>query len=371
MNIRLAMHGDAHEQTSAEVDSGSDTATQRPSLSGPIMPAWYCVGESGSFKPGQLRAVRICGEQIVVLRREDGALRALRDRCPHRGMALSKGTLDGDAITCPFHGWQFTSEGRCRSIPALSTSERIDVARIHVRSFDIQERQGLVWINPVGSDPDGPAIPGVDFEPAGPPLTVAIEVEASFDLSVLSLVDPAHVTYVHDSWWWRTSKKTREKVKRFEPSPYGFTMRNHQAGKAALAYRLLGGVPDVEIEFRLPGVRLERISAGRRKFANYTFVTPISERRSMLTNVMYWNVPLLNVARPAVRPLVRQFLDQDRRVLEIAQQGLDRQPSMILLGECDLPGQWYFGLKREFIRASRAGERFFNPLAAQELRWRT
>jgi hypothetical protein len=86
---------------------------------------------------------------------------------------------------------------------------------------------------------------------------------------------------------------------------------------------------------------------------------------------MYWNWPLLNVARYVLRPLARQFLNQDRDVLQIAQKGLDRQPSMILLGECDLPGQWYFGLKREFLRSFGTESPFVNPLKVQELRWRS
>jgi hypothetical protein len=44
---------------------------------------------------------------------------------------------------------------------------------------------------------------------------------------------------------------------------------------------------------------------------------------------------------------------------------------MILLGECDLPGQWYFGLKREFLRSFGTESPFVNPLKVQELRWRS
>ncbi|MDQ0475070.1 phenylpropionate dioxygenase-like ring-hydroxylating dioxygenase large terminal subunit [Labrys wisconsinensis] len=350
--------------------TASDERRDRPALTEPIAEAWYCIGESRSFKAGQLRSVQVCGEQIVVARRDDGGLRALRDRCAHRGMALSKGTFKEGLITCPFHGWQFTVDGACAAIPALSASDSVDVGKIRIRSFDVVDHLGMVWLKPGGGS-GAPALPDIDFEPAGPPLAVSVEVNASFDLSVLSLVDPAHVAHVHTSWWWRTSRTPREKVKQFEPSPHGFTMRSHQAARAALMYRLLGGIPDVEIEFRLPGVRLERIAAGKRRFANYTFVTPVADRKAILTNVMYWNWPLLNLARYAVRPLVRQFLNQDRDVLEIAQRGLDRQPTMILLGESDLPGQWYFGLKREFLRSSGAGSLFLNPLESRELRWRS
>jgi phenylpropionate dioxygenase-like ring-hydroxylating dioxygenase large terminal subunit len=369
--MRLAT--EVAKQSLVKTAEGSDVdeARDRPGLSEPIAHAWYCIGESRSFRRRQLRAVQVCGEQILVVRRDDGELHALRDRCPHRGMALTKGTLQDGRITCPFHGWQFNTEGACVAIPALSRLESVDVAKIRIRAFDVVERFGMVWIKPGDKGGMWPPLPDVDFEPVGPPLAVSVEVEASFDLSVLSLVDPAHVAHVHDSWWWRTSKVAREKIKQFEPSPYGFTMRSHQAARAPLLYRLLGGVPDVEIEFRLPGVRLERISVGQRRFANYTYVTPVAHRKAILTNVMYWNWPLLNVARYVLRPLARQFLNQDRDVLQIAQKGLDRQPSMILLGECDLPGQWYFGLKREFLRSFGTESPFVHPLKVQELRWRS
>ena len=39
---------------------------------------------------------------------------------------------------------------------------------------------------------------------------------------------------------------------------------------------------------------------------------------------MYWNIPALNLLKPVARPLMRQFLGQDRDVLQIAQRGLDR-----------------------------------------------
>ena len=300
-----------------------------------------------------MRAVQVCGEQILVVRRDDGGLRALRDRCPHRGMALTKGTLQDGRITCPFHGWQFTTEGACAAIPALSRVESTDVTKIRIRAFDVVERFGMVWIKPGDKGGTSPPLPDVDFEPVGPPLAVSVEVEASFDLSVLSLVDPAHVAYVHDnSWWWRTSKVAREKIKQFEPSPYGFTMRSHQAARAAFVYRLLGGVPDVEIEFRLPGVRLER---DLRRTAPVCELHVRDARRQSQGDPDECDVLELAFAERRsschATPGRGNSLNQDRDVLQIAQKGLDRQPSMILLGECDLPGQWYFGLKREFLRS--------------------
>ncbi len=336
----------------------------------PLPDAWYCVGESRSFGR-RLRAVALDGEQLVMGRDTGGALFALRDRCPHRGMALSAGRLIEDALTCPFHGWRFGTDGACREVPTLSSHDAADFSRIRVQPFPVRESAGFAWVNPnLGPGGETPPLPALDFEPAGR-LVVEIDTEASYDLTTLSLVDPGHVAFVHDSWWFRPSKGLREKVKRFAPTPHGFTMTSHATTTSSPVYRLLGGMPDVEIEFRLPGVRLERIKAGAKRVANYTFATPLAGNRTRLTNALYWSTPALNPLKPLARPLMRQFLTQDRDVLQAAQKGLDRKPTMVLLGQGDLPSQWYFRLKREALEAAREGRPFANPLAAQELRWRS
>ncbi|CAM2990345.1 aromatic ring-hydroxylating oxygenase subunit alpha [Methylobacterium mesophilicum] len=338
----------------------------------PLGNAWYCVGQSRSLGRTGLRAVELNGEQIVLGRTPDGTPFALRDRCPHRGMALSKGRFDGDTLMCPFHGWRFGTDGRCRDVPTLSEHDAADFSRIQVQRFPVRESAGFLWVNPhLGpASGDVPAVPELDFAPAGS-LVVELVVEASYDLTTLSLVDPGHVAFVHDSWWFRPSKQLREKVKTFQPVPHGFVMTSHATTTSSPVYRLLGGVPEVEIEFRLPGVRLERIRAGDKRVANYTFATPLTPDRTLLTNALYWSMPALNLLKPVARPLMRQFLTQDQEVLQHAQDGLDRKPTMVLFGQGDLPSQWYFRLKREALESDRAGRPFENPLERRELRWRS
>ncbi len=366
------MHA-ATPRAAQDIARDEDAALDPRAMREPLPNAWYCTGRADTLRRGAMRAVTLNGEQIVVGRDGAGGLFAMRDRCPHRGMALSKGRFDGDTVMCPFHGWRFGTDGRCRDVPTLSASDASDFSRILVQRFPVRESAGFLWINPhLGpvSASDVPAMPELTFEPAGS-LVVELEVEASFDLTTLSLVDPGHVAFVHDSWWFRPSKELREKVKTFQPVPHGFVMTSHATTKSSPIYRLLGGVPEVEIEFRLPGVRLERIAAGEKRVANYTFATPLTANRTMLTNVLYWSMPALNLLKPLARPLMRQFLTQDQQVLQHAQEGLDRKPTMVLLGQGDLPSQWYFRLKREALEAARAGRAFVNPLVRQELRWRS
>lgn len=363
----------APDEAALDPDAIHSDALHPDAMRQPLPDAWYCVGRSDALKAGALRAVELNGEQIVLGREASGAPFALRDRCPHRGMALSKGRFDGDALTCPFHGWRFGTDGRCRDVPTLSASDNADFSRIAVQRFPIRESAGFAWVNPYLGPPTGSpaaALPELGFTPAGC-VVVELVVEASFDLTTLSLVDPGHVAFVHDSWWFRPSKELREKVKTFTPTQHGFTMTSHATTTSSPVYRLLGGAPSVEIEFRLPGVRLERIEAGTKRVANYTFATPLTQNRTMLTNALYWNMPALNLLKPIAQPLMRQFLTQDQQVLQHAQAGLDRKPTMVLFGQGDLPSQWYFRLKREALQAAREGRDFVTPLATQELRWRS
>ena len=108
----------------------------------PLPDAWYCVGRSEIFSDRALVAVTLAEEQLVMGRDASGALFALRDRCPHRGMALSKGRFDGQALTCLFHGWRFGTDGGCRDVPTLSTHDAADFSRIVVQRFPVRASPG-------------------------------------------------------------------------------------------------------------------------------------------------------------------------------------------------------------------------------------
>lgn len=55
---------------------------------------------------GEMRAVLVRGEPLLVVRHEAGTC-VYRDRCPHQGYPLSEGTLDAGVITCRVHRHNF------------------------------------------------------------------------------------------------------------------------------------------------------------------------------------------------------------------------------------------------------------------------
>src|SRR6478736_1758202 len=135
--------------TSSTTTAGTASAAEAPAASEfrePPREAWYCVKSTGSLAPGAMTSIPVLGEQIVLGRMKTGRLFALRDRCPHRGAPLSEGGFDGDAITCPFHGWRFGGDGRCQAMPTLVDGDVADPGQVKVGAFPVRESDGIIWL---------------------------------------------------------------------------------------------------------------------------------------------------------------------------------------------------------------------------------
>jgi phenylpropionate dioxygenase-like ring-hydroxylating dioxygenase large terminal subunit len=338
----------------------------------PLRNAWYFAQASEDLKRGRTLPVTILGEPILLGRDQDGTAFALADFCPHRGIPLRHGRFDGREVECAYHGWRFDTGGRCSAVPALASGQDIDLSKIKVRHYPTTETQGNIWIFIGEGEAQAPPVPVMaNIEGALPKLRESVMLEGGIDDAVIGLMDPAHGPFVHRSWFWRSGRKTRDKAKRFEPSPWGFIMVRHAPSSDSRAYRILGGKPETEIVFHLPSVRWERITVGRHVMWHLTTLTPIEAKRTLITHSIYWTQAWLTPLRPLLRPIVRTFLHQDRDVMALQQEGLKYNPQLLLLGDADALARWYFRLKNEYLRARAEGRPFANPLKARTLRWRT
>ncbi|MBV8167075.1 MAG: aromatic ring-hydroxylating dioxygenase subunit alpha [Alphaproteobacteria bacterium] len=344
--------------------------------SAPLREVWYYALPGRRVAPGRLRAKTILGEPLLIGRAADGGVFALRDVCPHRGMPLSRGRFDGREIECCYHGWRFDEAGRCTAIPSLVDGQAFEPGRIKVQRYPAREVQGNVWVF-FGATPDAapgtiPEIPVLpDIGDRGPALIETTRLEAAIDHAVVGLMDPAHGPFVHSAWWWRSRGSAHAKAKAFEPSPFGFTMVRHAPSSNSNAYKILGGQPETEIAFRLPGVRVEHIRIGRHTVCNLTALTPLDDRTTEITTALYWTLPWLSPLKPVLRPFVRAFLRQDRDVMAMQQVGLAHAPSLLLVDDADTQAKWYYRLKQEYVRARAENRPFANPVKPRTLRWRS
>ncbi|MEN9301324.1 MAG: hypothetical protein RLZZ254_1105 [Actinomycetota bacterium] len=140
--------------------------------------------------------VRMFGEDYVVYRDSSGLAHGLSDRCPHRGGRLSQGWVVNDCVACPYHGWEFGSDGKCVHIPSQEAGLPIP-ARAKVDAVKVNERHGLVWAC-VGSEPaEMPHL--AELEEGG--YTLIHEMmdvwQASAPRIVDNALDVSHVAWVH------------------------------------------------------------------------------------------------------------------------------------------------------------------------------
>jgi phenylpropionate dioxygenase-like ring-hydroxylating dioxygenase large terminal subunit len=148
-------------------------------------------------------------------------------------------------------------------------------------------------------------------------------------------------------------------------------MSRHPPSANSRAYRLLGGMPETEIAFRLPSVRIEHIHAGRHLVGNLTAITPIDDQVTEVNHCVYWTSPWLTLLKPLLRRYVRAFLQQDRAIMERQAQGLRWDPPLMLIDDADTQAKWYYRLKREYRRACAERRPFVNPVKPRILEWRS
>ena len=367
----------------AEGDIKTRSAAPKPQRFGQgfLHDIWYFAALSGDLKPGKLQRYEILGEPVLLGRTRDGEVYALRDICPHRAAPQSAGKLTREAdgaetVECPYHGWRFRTDGACSAIPSLVADQQVDVARIRVRRYPAAESQGLVFVW-MTSDPRGegepdqppPTFPGVVG--GGPKLIDRMVFDAPIDHAVIGLMDPAHGPYVHQQWWWRTSHSQHDKAKRFEPREAGFSMVRHAPSSNSYAYKLLGGAPATEITFRLPGLRWEHIVVGPRQVLTLTCLTPVNDKQTRITQITWSDHWLVGLLKPFLRLGAKAFLRQDGDMVNLQNEGLRYDPSLLWIDDADKQAKWYQALKREWTAARAGGRPFENPVEGGVLRWRS
>src|ERR1700744_2944810 len=346
---------------------------------------WYPALRSEVLQGIKLTTVMLMDIPLVLGRRSDGRLFAMRDSCPHRGIPLSCGWFDGQKLTCKYHGWVFEPvSGQCKEIPSLTSKDTLDPTRIYGTAFPCEERDGYAWVyvpepgsGRVREDATLPPVPEAPkFGPRFRSEHLTADLPCNVDHGIIGLMDPAHGPFVHQAWWWRKQASIHEKEKHFEPIEQGFRMASHAPSANSAPYKLLGvyGEPiTTTIDFVLPNRRYEIIRAGAKWFASLTTVTPTVENNCRIDVCAAWNVFLnLPFLTPIAKFFGRRFVRQDQLTMIQQAEGLKYNPSLMLIDDADRPAKWYSAVKRARLEAEETNRPMQHPMDGPvTLRWRS
>ena len=112
---------------------------------------WQYAGHVGDLpEAGNYITARAGDQPVLVLRGDDGGLRAFRNVCRHRGSELLTGSgRCKKAIRCRYHGWTYdATDGRLLGVPEhREYGERLDKSALGLIPARVEELAGLLFVN--------------------------------------------------------------------------------------------------------------------------------------------------------------------------------------------------------------------------------
>jgi phenylpropionate dioxygenase-like ring-hydroxylating dioxygenase large terminal subunit len=157
---------------------------------------WYVAALGSELKDKPVGRV-LLNRSVVLFRTTDAVVSALEDRCCHRALALSQGTLESCGLRCGYHGLLYDGTGQCIEIPG---QDKIP-SRAKVKSYPAQERDGIVWMwfgtdqqpEPTSEPPSYEVHSSGEYVYDGG----VVHYQAPYQLIHDNLLDLSHLGYVH------------------------------------------------------------------------------------------------------------------------------------------------------------------------------
>ena len=151
---------------------------------------WVCVARASQLPgPGDFVAVDLLDQPVVVVRDDDGTIRALSNVCLHRSMPLVSGTGSARWIVCPYHRWSYGRDGSLHTAPMMDGVDGFEPGACRLPSFAVEEWEGFVFVS---LDPAP--------EPLGPRLGALTEIIGQYGLRELVI---AHTIEFDSPWNWK------------------------------------------------------------------------------------------------------------------------------------------------------------------------
>jgi carnitine monooxygenase subunit len=103
--------------------------------------------ESEIRKPGEWRSLEYLGESVIVVRGDDGAVRAFSNVCRHRGSRLVDGTGGcAKVLTCPYHAWSYARDGRLVGVPHRHEYPGLKTGEFGLKPVALEQWHGFVFV---------------------------------------------------------------------------------------------------------------------------------------------------------------------------------------------------------------------------------
>ena len=300
---------------------------------------WYAVEREGAVPRGRVVEVKFWNRSIALFRGEDGRLRALENRCAHRHLPLSLGTVEGCRLTCMYHGWSYDDSGRVAAVPHDLFGH--SMPSVGVKAYPVQVRHGLVWMFPgnpaYAAERRIPHIPELEGRHRWACVTVDFTWRAHHSLIVENVSDFTH------AWLHRNYRPfDNARLTRCEADGDRVSVSYHtQVGRGKISglfvdrRRINTDAMDLCYDYPYQWSNTDG------KIKHWCFFLPIDERTTRTFFLFYFEslrVPLIPlriprrlmtlVLRIANRMMIEPLLRQDGRAVEAEQAAYEKHHAL-------------------------------------------
>ncbi|PZR13561.1 MAG: aromatic ring-hydroxylating dioxygenase subunit alpha [Archangium gephyra] len=272
---------------------------------------WTPVILATSLRRGRPLPVVLAGEKLVFFRGSNGQAHALVDRCPHRGVSLSLGTVTSDGcLECPFHAWKFDGSGAVTHVPLNPDAKR---ERLFARAIPVREIGGVLWAwtEVTATPPSEPIVPEALTLPGLARTYFQVEWNAHWSRAMENMLDSPHVPFVHKSTIGRFMRPYLRPDSRmdvnWEDTPWGGTTRS------MLDDREDSGA---DLHFYRPNMMALNIPVPKQVFRMHAFCVPIDASRTRMIIVGARSFATWRVLNPLFNWSNKRIAAEDRAIVE-------------------------------------------------------
>lgn len=109
---------------------------------------WQLVGHLSQVRePGQYFTTAVADEPLLIVRGQDGVVRAMSNVCRHRAGPVAKGEGKRPVLQCGYHGWTYALDGRLAATPEFDGVQNFDKVNCVLPRFRIEIWNDLLFVN--------------------------------------------------------------------------------------------------------------------------------------------------------------------------------------------------------------------------------
>jgi choline monooxygenase len=212
--------------------------------------SWQNVGSLDQVREsGQFLVGKVADNPVIVVRGQEGELRAFYNVCKHRGGPLALCDGKAKALQCQYHGWTYLLDGSLRGVPKMDRSELFDKKDFGLVPINVDTWEDQVFVH-LGKDPEPVAKTFAGITERIAPAQIAglrlerrveYEVGCNWKVYVDNFLEGYHVPFVHPELvsLFEYSKYRTEVFERYNlqwtpldtsnPSPYSVEGEEGQA----------------------------------------------------------------------------------------------------------------------------------------------